>query len=163
MRILPLPFRLMQSSSIGFGKNGVGFGFPAADDASAFSIALLEGKTADSDIDFAAFFLAGVIPAPFSDNEAPVNLRLLCILRCEEGREFVSGIGNFGNLLCYENIEKSILYDKFVSPGHMLLTNKEAFDHLAFNMSNYSMAPTWRNLTKLMGTAVVDSFKGKDF
>jgi hypothetical protein len=81
----------------------------------------------------------------------------------EEGREFVSGIGNFGNLYCYENVEKSILYDSFMSPGHMLRTNQAAFDHLATNMARYAMSPTWMNLTRLMGGAIVDSFKGKDF
>ena len=81
----------------------------------------------------------------------------------EEGKEMVSGSGNFGNLLGFENIEKSILYDKFVSPGHILMTHKEAFDHLCTGMSRYALAPTWMNLTKLMGTAVVDSFRKKDF
>lgn len=81
----------------------------------------------------------------------------------EEGKEFVSGIGNFGNLLCYENIEKSILYDKFISMGHMMRTNQKAFDHLAKNMTRYAVNPNWRNLTRLMGGAVVDSFRGKDF
>ena len=81
----------------------------------------------------------------------------------EEGKEFVSGSGNFGNLLCYENIEKSILYDHFTSAGHMMRTNQEAFDHLATNMARYAINPSWMNLTKMMGTAVVDSFRGKDF
>ena len=81
----------------------------------------------------------------------------------EEGKEFVSGVGNFGNLYCFENIEKSILSDKFMSPGHMLVTNKKAFDHLATNMAHFAMAPSWRNLTKMMGTAIVDNFRGKDF
>ena len=81
----------------------------------------------------------------------------------EDGKELVSGSGNFGNLLCYENIEKSILTDKFMSPGHMLRTNQKAFDHLAENMARYAMDPSWKNLTKMMGTAVVDSFRGKDF
>jgi acyl-CoA reductase-like NAD-dependent aldehyde dehydrogenase len=81
----------------------------------------------------------------------------------EEGKQFVSGIGNFGNLLCYENVEKSILYDSFMSPGHMMRTNKAAFDHMATNMARYAMSPTWMNITRLMGGAIVDSFKGKDF
>ena len=81
----------------------------------------------------------------------------------EESKELVSGSGNFGNLLGFENIEKSIIYDKFVSPGHMLRVNQKAFDHLAKNMATYSMNPTWKNLTKLAGTAMIDSFRGKDF
>jgi acyl-CoA reductase-like NAD-dependent aldehyde dehydrogenase len=81
----------------------------------------------------------------------------------EEGKEFVSGIGNFGNAYCFENIEKSILIDGFTSMGHMLITNKKAFEHTAKNMAHFAMAPTWMNMTKLMGTAMVDNFKGKDF
>ena len=81
----------------------------------------------------------------------------------EEGKEFVSGHGNFGNLLCYENVEKSIIYANFMSPGHMLNTNKEVFDKLAANMARFSMAPTWMNMTKLMAGAVAGTFKGKDF
>lgn len=81
----------------------------------------------------------------------------------EEGKAFVSGHGNFGNLLCYENVEKSIIYAGFTSPGHMMMTNKSVFDKLAANMARFSMAPTWKNLTKLTAGAVVGSLKGKDF
>ena len=81
----------------------------------------------------------------------------------EEGKEFVSGHGNFGNLLCYENVEKSIIYASFMSPGHMLMTNKKLFDDLASNMARFSVAPTWMNMTKLMAGAVVGTFKHKDF
>jgi hypothetical protein len=45
----------------------------------------------------------------------------------------------------------------------MLNTNKKAFDHMAENMARYSVEPTWRNLTRLMAGAVVDSFRHKDF
>ena len=81
----------------------------------------------------------------------------------DEGKEFVSGHGNSGNLLCYENAEKSIITANFMSAGHMMNTNKSAFDHMAQNMARYSLAPTWANLSKLMAGAVVDSFRHKDF
>jgi hypothetical protein len=81
----------------------------------------------------------------------------------EEGKEFVSGTGNFGNVYCFENIEKSILIDDFMSMGHMLRTNQKAFDHLAIHMTDFAVHPTWMNFTRLMGGAVVDSFRGKDF
>ena len=81
----------------------------------------------------------------------------------EEGKEFVSGHGNFGNLLCYDNVEKSIIYANFTSPGHMLMTNKQVFDNLGANMARFSLAPTWMNLTKLMAGAIVGGFKQKDF
>ena len=81
----------------------------------------------------------------------------------EEGKEFVSGEGNFGNLYCFENIEKSILIDEFMSMGHMMRTNQKAFDHLAIHMTDYAVDPSWVTLTKLMGGAVIDSLRGKDF
>ncbi len=81
----------------------------------------------------------------------------------EEGKTFVSGHGNFGNLLCYENIEKSIIFADFMSAGHMMNTNKSAMDSLSKNMAAYSLAPTWMNLTKMMGGAIVGTFKRKDF
>jgi acyl-CoA reductase-like NAD-dependent aldehyde dehydrogenase len=81
----------------------------------------------------------------------------------EEGKTFVSGHGNFGNLLCYENVEKSIIEANFTSAGHMLNTNKSVNDTLSRNMAHYALAPTWMNLTKLMAGAVTGSFKHKDF
>ncbi len=81
----------------------------------------------------------------------------------EEGKEFVSGVGNFGNAMCFENVEKSILTAGFMSPGHMIKTNKGAFDTLATEMANYAVEPSWRNLTCLMGGAIMGGFRRKDF
>lgn len=81
----------------------------------------------------------------------------------EEGKEMVSGSGNFGNLLNFENIEKSILYDKFVSPGHLRMTNKRAFENQMRRFSAYTLEPTWKNLMWMVGGAVFDSMRGKDF
>lgn len=81
----------------------------------------------------------------------------------EVGKKFVSGHGNFGNLLNYENVEKSIIEAKFMSAGHMMNTNKLAFDNMAKNMSTFAVEPTWMNLTCLMGDAIRDSFRKKDF
>jgi len=81
----------------------------------------------------------------------------------EEGKTLVSGNGNFGNLLCYENVEKSIIHGKFVSPGHMINTSKAAFNTLAKNMANYSIEPSWINLIKLLAGVVLGAFKKKDF
>ncbi len=74
----------------------------------------------------------------------------------EEGREFVSGHGNFGNAMNFENIEKSILYDQFVSPGDMLITDRDVMDKLATAQVDYIVHPTWWNLTKLVGKAVLN-------
>ena len=81
----------------------------------------------------------------------------------EEGTEFVSGVGNFGNAKCFENVEKSILTASFMSPGHMLKTNKTTFDALANDMSNHAVDSTWGNLTRMMGDAILGSFHRKDF
>lgn len=81
----------------------------------------------------------------------------------EEGKTFVSGHGNFGNLLCYENVEKSIIYADFMSPGHMITTNKSVNNTLSKNMAIYGTDPSWMNLTKLIAGAVAGGFKKKDF
>jgi hypothetical protein len=81
----------------------------------------------------------------------------------EEGKTFVSGHGNFGNLLCYENVEKSIIFANFTSAGHMLNTNKKVNDTLSRNMAQYALAPTWKNLSKLMAGTIAGTFRKRDF
>ena len=77
-------------------------------------------------------------------------------------QRFVQTHGNFGNALCFENIEKSIMHAGFMSSGHMLQTNKTAFDQTAMQMASYSVDSSWMNLTKLVDGALVESFRGKD-
>lgn len=81
----------------------------------------------------------------------------------EEGKEFVSGHGNFGNAYSFDNIEKSIIEDNFISAGHMMNTNKRGFDHLCKNLSTFSMHPSWFNLTKMLGVTIIDGMRSKDF
>ncbi len=81
----------------------------------------------------------------------------------EEGKEFVSGHGNFGNGMNFENVQKSIMTAGFMSPGHMIQTNKTAFDRMATNMARYAVEPNWMNLIRLMGGAVAGSLRHKDF
>lgn len=81
----------------------------------------------------------------------------------ETGKELVSGHGNFGNMLCYENVEKSIMYDDFMSSGHLLNTNKQTMNELALNMAGYSLGPNWGNLFKMVAGALAGQFRGKDF
>ena len=99
-------------------------------------------------------------------NEMPPNIWLSPYLTWggnEEGKTFVSGRGNFGNALNFENVEKSILIGSFMSPGHMIISNKAAFDTLALGMAQFSVDPGWMNLIKLMGGAITGSFKKRDF
>ena len=83
--------------------------------------------------------------------------------RQRTGSWFVSGHGNFGNLLCFEDVEKSIIVDDFTSAGHMINTNKAAFDALAEGMARYAVDPNWINLTRLLGGAMVGGLRRKDF
>jgi hypothetical protein len=78
-------------------------------------------------------------------------------------QSFVSGHGNFGNLLGFANIEKSVIIDSFMSPGHFMNTNKAVFATLANGMAVYAVEPTWMNIFKLMFGAISGGFKKKDF
>ncbi|AOW91877.1 aldehyde dehydrogenase [Rhodococcus sp. WMMA185] len=81
----------------------------------------------------------------------------------EGGREFVSGQGNFGNLLCFQDVEKSIMTDHFTSAGHMMNTNKAGFDAFSEDYARYALNPSWINLTRLMGEALVGNLRRRDF
>jgi hypothetical protein len=81
----------------------------------------------------------------------------------EEGQAFVSGHGNFGNVLCFENVEKSILVDQFTSAGHMMNTNKAGFAAAFDGMSRYAVDPSWLNLARLMATSLTGGLRRKDF
>lgn len=74
---------------------------------------------------------------------------------CNETMEtFVSGMGNFGNVLNFENIEKSILIDQFIAPGDMMVTDRAVMEKLATAQVEYIVHPTWMNMVKLIGKAV---------
>ena len=81
----------------------------------------------------------------------------------EDGKELVSGRGNFGNGLCFDNVEKSILMADFTSAGHMLNTNVATFKDTSEKMAWFSAEPSWRNLGSLIFAAVKGSFRKKDF
>ena len=81
----------------------------------------------------------------------------------EEGKELVSGRGNFGNGLCFDNVEKSILLADFMSAGHMLNTNVATFKETSEKMAWFSAEPSWINLGSLIFSAVKGGFRKKDF
>jgi hypothetical protein len=81
----------------------------------------------------------------------------------EEGQELVSGHGNFGNLLGYENVEKAILYDQFVSMTHFMYTKKRPFDDLMAANARFMVRPSWTNLARMTGSAVRANLARKDF
>ncbi|WP_405537635.1 aldehyde dehydrogenase family protein [Streptomyces sp. NBC_00075] len=77
----------------------------------------------------------------------------------EEGREFVSGRGNFGNLLGYENAEKSIVVSGFTSPGHLIMTSKRGWLDLSTRFARYAVRPTWPRLFALAFAATRAGFR----
>ena len=81
----------------------------------------------------------------------------------EEGKEFVSGSGNFGNLLSFENVEKSIIWSSFMSAGHLIATQKHVLQDLSRHMSNFSIKPSWREIGGMTLVALTSRLRRKDF
>ncbi|ALB01905.1 hypothetical protein ACH24_04485 [Francisella persica ATCC VR-331] len=68
----------------------------------------------------------------------------------DSDKTLVSGHGNFGNLLCYKNIEKPIISYDIMSPEHMMNTTiSECMIYLEILLL-IQVYPTWRNLFKLI-------------
>jgi len=77
----------------------------------------------------------------------------------ELNQPLVSGRGNFGNILNFENVEKSILIGSFLSPGHLIVKNQRAFDDLAQAATDFSINPGWMNLMKLIKSIMFGPLK----
>lgn len=101
-----------------------------------------------------------------SVNDVPPNIWLNAYLTwggCGETTEnFVSGVGNFGNALNFDNIKKSVLVNDFKATSFEL-TNRKRVEHLLENVSYYSIDQSWGHFAKLAGQMMMDNFKGKDF
>ena len=70
---------------------------------------------------------------------------------CGETTEnFVSGVGNFGNGLNFENVVKSVIMDDFGAQAFRL-TNRRQVDHLLVNASKFSVDQSWGRFAKLAG------------
>ena len=99
-------------------------------------------------------------------NDVPPNIWLNAYLTwggCGETTEdFVSGVGNFGNALNFENIKKSVLINDFKATSFEL-TNRKRVEHLLENVSYFSIDQSWGHFAKLAGQMMIDNFKGKDF
>ncbi len=72
-------------------------------------------------------------------------------------RPFVSGVGNFGNLYNYQNVEKSILTSTFLSQAHMRFTDPDVTAHQLTGLARLAVDPSWTSLARLMGRTVLDS------
>ena len=99
-------------------------------------------------------------------NDVPPNIWLNAYLTwggCGESTEdFVSGVGNFGNALNYNNVKKSVIINDFNATSFEL-TNRKRVEHLLENVSYFSIDQSWGHFAKLAGQMMVDNFKGKDF
>lgn len=94
-------------------------------------------------------------------NNVPPNVWLNAYLTwggCGETTEdFVSGVGNFGNGLNFENVIKSVIIDDFEATAFSL-TNRKQFEHLLVNASKFSVDQSWGHFSKLAVQMVVDGF-----
>ncbi|EPA0985919.1 aldehyde dehydrogenase family protein [Vibrio parahaemolyticus] len=98
-------------------------------------------------------------------NNIPPNIWLNPYLTwggCGETTEnFVSGVGNFGNGLNFNNIIKSVIIDDFTAMT-FALTNKIQFEHLLVNASKFSVHQSWGHFVKLAGQMVIDGICPKN-
>ena len=99
-------------------------------------------------------------------NDVPPNIWLNAYLTwggCGEStKDFVSGVGNFGNALNFEQVKKSVIINDFHSTSFEL-TNRKRVEHLLENVSYFSIDQSWGHFAKLAGQMMLDNFKGKDF
>lgn len=99
-------------------------------------------------------------------NDVPPNIWLNPYLTwggCGETTEnFVSGVGNFGNALNFDNVKKSVIMNDFNATSFEL-THREGTEHLLRNVSYFSIDQSWGSFAKLAGCMVVYGFKKKDF
>lgn len=80
----------------------------------------------------------------------------------ETTQNFVSGVGNFGNGMNFENVTKSVIVDDFDSSA-FALTNRKQFLHLLENASYFSIDQSWGRFAKQAGQMVIDGLRSKDF
>ena len=99
-------------------------------------------------------------------NNIPPNIWLNAYLTwggCgETSEDFISGVGNFGNGLNFENVVKSVILDDFTAQAFQL-TNRRQVEHLLVNASKFSVDQSWPRFAKLAGQMVIDGMHGKDF
>jgi len=99
-------------------------------------------------------------------NDIPANIWLNAYLTwggCGETTEdFVSGVGNFGNPLNFENVKKSVLINDFNATSFEF-TNRKRVENLVENVSYFNTDQSWGHFLKLAGQMTIDNFKGKDF
>jgi len=99
-------------------------------------------------------------------NDVPPNIWFNAYLTwggCGETTDnFVSGVGNFGNAMNFENVVKSVITNDFHATSFEF-TNRKAVLHLFENASLFSIDQSWGHFMKLGGQMVLDGFRRKDF
>lgn len=101
-----------------------------------------------------------------SVNDVPPNIWLNAYLTwggCgETTKNFVSGVGNFGNAFNFDNVKKSVILNDFNATSFEL-THRKGTEHLLENVSYFSIDQSWGGFMKLAGQMTMDGFKKKDF
>ena len=99
-------------------------------------------------------------------NTIPPNIWLNAYLiwggNNETTEDFVSGVGNFGNALNFDNVVKAVLIDDFHSTSFEF-TNRARVNHLLENVSHFAIDQSWGHFARLAGHMTVDSLRRKDF
>ena len=80
----------------------------------------------------------------------------------ETTENFVSGVGNFGHALNFENITKSVLIADFNAPG-LAMTNRKLANNMLENAAMFGIEQSWVRFIKLAGQMMVDNLRKKDF
>lgn len=80
----------------------------------------------------------------------------------ETTENFVSGVGNFGNALNFENITKSVLISDFNAPG-LAMTNRKLASNMLENAAMFGIDQSCGSFTKLVAQMIVDNLRKKDF
>jgi acyl-CoA reductase-like NAD-dependent aldehyde dehydrogenase len=72
-----------------------------------------------------------------------------------------NGGRDFGNLFGYQNVNKCILEDIFVSPAQLKFVNKAALTNVLTALSEYSVWNSWYNLGKMLYAAIKGQILGR--
>ena len=127
---------------------------------------LVDGGTLENNVDRIHQAVRELNYGGISVNTIPPNIWLNAYLTWggngETTEDFVSGVGNFGNALNFENVAKSVLIDDFHSTSFEL-TNRTRVEHMLENVAHFSVDQSWGHFARLAGQMVLDGFRGKDF
>lgn len=70
---------------------------------------------------------------------------------------------NFGNMMCYSNVVKSISYSGFRSPSHLLMENKKQWLKMSKEITNYAIHPSWLRVGSVSMNMLTGRMRSRDF